>query len=82
MAIRGFLFINALDQDRLELITNHIWSLKFKKERPVQIAYYDTITEISAKLTASRYLIKVRPDTELEEIDKLLLEKGYIEKPE
>ncbi|MBO5262008.1 MAG: hypothetical protein J6B45_03080 [Clostridia bacterium] len=44
--------------------------------------YDQTVSEISAKLTSSRYLITVRPDTELEEIDNLLLEKGYIEKPE
>lgn len=38
------------------------------------------VAEISVKLTSSRYLITVRPDTELEEIDKLLVEKGYVEK--
>ena len=52
----------------------------FKKELPVQIIYDDEVATISAKVTAVRYLITVRPDTELEEIDKLLLEKGYIEK--
>lgn len=80
MAIKGYRFINALDESRLELLSNHIWSLDFKKELPVQIIYNDEVEEISAKLTSSRYLITVRPDTELEEIDKLLLKKGYIEK--
>lgn len=80
MAIKGFLFIKAKDKSRLDLLTEHIWSLKFKKDRPVQIAYYETVAEISVKLTSSRYLITVRPDTELEEIDKLLVEKGYVEK--
>lgn len=80
MAIKGYRFINALDESRLELLSNHIWSLAFKKEIPVQIVYDDEVEEISAKVTASRYLITVRPDTELEEIDNLLLEKGYIEK--
>lgn len=80
MANKGYLFISARDRSRLELVTNHIWSLKYKKDRPVHIEYDETIFEISAKLTSSRYLITVRPDTELEEIDNLLLEKGYIEK--
>lgn len=75
---KGYRFIKALNKRRLNIISEHIWSLNFKKERPVQIVYDETISEISAKLTSARYLIAVRPDTTLEEIDKLLLEKGYI----
>ena len=80
MAIKGYVFTKARDKSRLNLITDHIWSLDFKKDKPVHIMYDQTVSEISVKLTSSRYLITVRPDTELEEIDKLLLEKGYIEK--
>lgn len=82
MAIKGYVFTKARDKSRLNLITDHIWSLNFRKDKPVHIMYDQTVSEISAKLTSSRYLITVRPDTELEEIDNLLLEKGYIEKPE
>jgi len=78
MAIKGYRFINALDESRLELLSNYIWSLNFTKEKPVQIVYDDSVNEISAKLTSARYLITVRPDTELEEIKNLLLGKGYI----
>ena len=78
MAIKGYLFISAKDRSRVELITNYIWSLNFTKEKPVHIDYNETASEISAKLTSARYLITVRPDTELEEIKELLLKKGYI----
>jgi len=78
MAIKGYRFINALDESRLELLSNYIWSLNFTKEKPVQIVYDDSVNEISAKLTSARYLITVRPDTELEEVKNLLLKKGYI----
>jgi len=78
MAIKGYRFINALDESRLELLSNYIWSLNFTKEKPVQIVYDDSVNEISAKLTSARYLITVRPDTELEEVKNLLLGKGYI----
>ncbi len=78
MAIKGYRFINALDESRLELLSNYIWSLNFTKEKPVQIVYDDSVNEISAKLTSARYLITVRPDTKLEEVKNLLLKKGYI----
>ncbi len=78
MAIKGFLFTKAKDKSRVDIITNYIWSLNFTKDRPVHIDYNETISEISAKLTSARYLIKVRPDTELEEIKELLLKKMYI----
>lgn len=78
MAIKGFLFTKARDKSRIDIITNFIWSLNFTKERSVHIAYDETISEISAKLTSARYLIKVRPDTELKEIKELLLKKKYI----
>lgn len=80
MAIKGYLFTKAKDKSRLDLITGHIWALNFTKERPVHIDFNETATGISAKLTSARYLITVRPDTELEEIDNLLLKKGYIKK--
>jgi len=78
MAIKGYLFTKAKDKSRLELISNYIWSLNFTKERPVHIVYYETVSEISAKLTSARYLITVRPDTKLKEIKELLLKKRYI----
>lgn len=78
MAIKGYRFIKAKDKSRLELISDYIWSLDFTKDRPVHIDYNETVTEISAKLTSVRYLITVRPDSELEEIKNLLLKKGYI----
>ena len=80
MAIKGYLFTKAKDKSRLDEIIQHIWSLNFTKEKPVHIDYNETVTEISAKSTSARYLVTVRPDTKLEEIDKLLLEKGYIKK--
>ena len=78
MTIKGYRFIKAKDKGRLELISNYIWSLNFTKERPVQISYDETVSEISAMLSSARYLITVRPDTELEEIKNLLLKKKYI----
>lgn len=78
MATKGYLFTKAKDKSRLGLVTQHI--LNFTKDKPVIIDYNETATENSAKLTFARYLITVRPDTDLEEIDNLLLEKGYIKK--
>lgn len=80
MSTKGYLFTKAKDKSRLDLVTQHIWSLNFTKDKPVHIDYNETATENSAKLTSVRYLITVRPDTDLEEIDNLLLEKGYIKK--
>ena len=79
MAIKGYRFTKAKDKSRLELLSNYIWSLNFTKERPVHISYDETVSEINAKLTSVRYLITVRPDTELEEIKNLLLKKKYIQ---
>ena len=78
MATKGYLFTKAKDKSRLDLVTQHI--LNFTKDKPVHIDYNETATENSAKLTSVRYLITVRPDTDLEEIDNLLLEKGNIKK--
>lgn len=78
MAIKGYLFTKAKDKSRLNLITQYIWALNFVKEKPVHIDYNETVAEISAKSTSTRYLITVRPDSELEEIKNLLLNKGYI----
>ena len=79
MAVKGYLFTKAKDKRRLDLITNYIWSLDFTKEKPVHISYDETVSEISAKLTSVRYLITVRPDSELEEIKNLLKKKKYIQ---
>jgi len=78
MAIKGYRFISALDESRLEEVSEYIWSLDFKKDLPVQIKYDDEADGVSAKQTRVRYLIIVRPDSELEEIKNLLLNKGYI----
>ena len=78
MAITGYRCIIAMDESRLELISEYIWSFEYMKDLPVQIVYDDEIEEISAQQTRVRYLIKVRPDTELEEIKELLVKKKYI----
>ena len=79
-ARRGAIFINALDRDRLGLLCDFIWSFNFKKpELDVDICYGDVYSEkVQAKQTKVRYLIKVRPDTEISEIYELLIKKGYI----
>ena len=64
------------DESRNKELSEFIWSLSFEKPIRVDVAVYDE--PISVKVSKTRYVVTVNPQTELEEIKNFLLIKGYI----
>lgn len=79
MAKQGSRYIKAKDESRIDLISKYIWSLDFKKELPVEISYDEDAIELGVMKSKHRYLVTVRPDTELEDIKEFLIKKGCLE---
>lgn len=78
MAKQGCRYIKAKDESRIDLISKYIWSLDFKKELPVEISYDEDAVELGVIKSKNRYLVTVRPDTELEDIKEFLMKKGCL----
>lgn len=78
MAKQGCRYIKAKDESRINLISKYIWSLDFKKELPVEISYDEDAAELGVIKSKNRYLVTVRPDSELEEIKDFLMKKGCL----
>lgn len=78
MAKQGCRYIKAKDESRIDLISKYIWSLDFRKELPVEISYDEDAVELGVIKSKNRYLVTVRPDTELEEIKEFLMKKGCL----
>ena len=73
MAKQGCVYISARDRSRLEQIEKYIWSLEFKVELPVEIDYDEDAESLKVTKSKSRYLVTVRPDSELEDIKEFLI---------
>ena len=78
MAKQGCVYISARDRSRLEQIEKYIWSLEFKVELPVEIDYDEDAESLKVTKSKSRYLVTVRPDSELEDIKEFLIKKGCL----
>lgn len=78
MAIKGLTIIETMDESRVNEICSFILSLDFVKSIMVDICITDDEDSVQAKVSRSRYIVRVNPKIALDDIKTYLISKKYI----